>query len=141
MDYSDSLGRLLGYASGQMTRALNKALEQHGTGLTAEQFRVMTHLWTSDGITQTELAVKTMRDRATTTRILDLLERDGFVKREPDPTDRRIYRVKLTPTGKAIETKAQIAARQVIDQSTSDLTIEEVTQLKQLLKKLVTNLS
>lgn len=35
--------------------------------------------------------------RATMTGLIDTLERDGFVKREPDPHDRRMMLVSLTP--------------------------------------------
>ena len=35
--------------------------------------------------------------RATMTGLIDTLERDGFVKREPDPVDRRMMSVRLTP--------------------------------------------
>ena len=31
------------------------------------------------------------------TGLIDTLERDGFVKREPDPADRRMMSVQLTP--------------------------------------------
>jgi len=37
--------------------------------------------------------------RATMTGLVDTLERDGYVKREPDPTDRRTITVLLTPKG------------------------------------------
>jgi len=33
------------------------------------------------------------------TGLVDTLERDGFVKREPDPVDRRMMSVRLTPAG------------------------------------------
>lgn len=141
MIYSKSLGRLLGQANSQMARALAKALDREGAGITAEQFRVLTHLWESDGISQTELAVRTMRDRATTTRILDLLVRDGFVERQPDPTDRRVFRIRLTQLGKAIEPKCQTAAASVISQSVNGITVEEIEQLKHALNKLIKNLS
>lgn len=36
--------------------------------------------------------------RATMTGLIDTLERDGFVKREPDPHDRRMMLVSLTPS-------------------------------------------
>jgi DNA-binding MarR family transcriptional regulator len=35
------------------------------------------------------------------TGLIDTLERDGFVKREPDPVDRRMMSVRLTPKAEA----------------------------------------
>ncbi|MSU69799.1 MAG: MarR family transcriptional regulator [Opitutaceae bacterium] len=40
--------------------------------------------------------------RATMTGLIDTLERDGLVKREPDPEDRRRLSVNLTPKGQAL---------------------------------------
>lgn len=49
--------------------------------------------------TPAELADAAGVARATMTGLIDTLERDGFVKREPDPNDRRMMSVLLTPLG------------------------------------------
>lgn len=49
--------------------------------------------------TPAELAEAASVTRATMTGLIDTLERDGFVKREPDPDDRRMMSVLLTPKG------------------------------------------
>src|SRR3954470_19155236 len=49
--------------------------------------------------TPAELAEAAGVTRATMTGLIDTLERDGFVKREPDPNDRRMMSVRLTPEG------------------------------------------
>ncbi len=49
--------------------------------------------------TPAELADAAGVTRATMTGLLDTLERDGFVKREPDPSDRRTISVRLTTNG------------------------------------------
>src|SRR3954470_25025763 len=49
--------------------------------------------------TPAELADAAGVTRATMTGLIDTLERDGFVKREPDPKDRRMMSVRLTPAG------------------------------------------
>ncbi len=46
--------------------------------------------------TPAELADAAGVTRATMTGLIDTLERDGFVKREPDPSDRRMLLVQLT---------------------------------------------
>jgi len=47
--------------------------------------------------TPAELAEAASVTRATMTGLIDTLERDGFVKRVPDPEDRRMLSVTLTP--------------------------------------------
>jgi DNA-binding MarR family transcriptional regulator len=49
--------------------------------------------------TPAELADAAGVTRATMTGLIDTLERDGFVKREPDPDDRRMMSVRLTSRG------------------------------------------
>lgn len=44
-----------------------------------------------------ELADQANVTRATMTGLIDTLEKDGLVKREPDPKDRRMMSVELTP--------------------------------------------
>jgi DNA-binding MarR family transcriptional regulator len=51
--------------------------------------------------TPAELADLSHVTRATMTGLIDTLERDGLVTREPDPTDRRMMVVKLTDKGRA----------------------------------------
>ncbi len=49
--------------------------------------------------TPAELADAAGVTRATMTGLVDTLERDGFVTREPDPVDRRMMSVRLTDKG------------------------------------------
>jgi DNA-binding MarR family transcriptional regulator len=49
--------------------------------------------------TPAELATMSGVTRATMTGLIDTLERDGLVKREPDPVDRRMMSVRLTERG------------------------------------------
>lgn len=49
--------------------------------------------------TPAELAEHAGVTRATMTGLIDTLERDGLVTRTPDPTDRRMMSVTLTPHG------------------------------------------
>jgi DNA-binding MarR family transcriptional regulator len=48
-----------------------------------------------------ELAERAGVTRATMTGLIDTLEKDGYVKREPDPSDRRMMSVTLTPKAEA----------------------------------------
>jgi len=49
-----------------------------------------------DGLLPSELADKTSQDRATTTGLLDRLEKDGWIERKADTNDRRSLRIFLT---------------------------------------------
>ena len=64
-------------------------------GLTRSQWWVITNLYRNDGLTQTELAETLDIERASLGRLLDRLEANGWVQREPCSKDRRAKRVRL----------------------------------------------
>ena len=54
-------------------------------GVTPEQWAILVRLWQCDERSQTELANLTFRDKPSVTRLLDGLERAGYVVRGRDP--------------------------------------------------------
>jgi DNA-binding MarR family transcriptional regulator len=66
-------------------------------GLTRTQWWVMTTLLRLDGSTQTELASYMQVERSPLGKVLDILERDGWIERRSDPQDRRVKRIFRTP--------------------------------------------
>lgn len=53
-----------------------------------------------DGVKMNQLSKQLMVTSGNVTGLTDELERDGFVQREDDPSDRRAWRVSLTPKGR-----------------------------------------
>jgi DNA-binding MarR family transcriptional regulator len=80
-------------------------------GLTRAQWWVLTHLYRSNGVSQTELAITLEIEKPTLGRLLDRLEAKGWVRREHDASDRRVWRVHLTDEVEpALRTMRTIAA-------------------------------
>jgi DNA-binding MarR family transcriptional regulator len=87
--------------------------------------------------TPAELAEMAGCTRATMTGLIDSLERDGLVRREPDAQDRRMMRVVLTEAGRSlIETMLPQHFQQVTHMM-SGLNDEELKTLSSLLEKIV----
>lgn len=70
-----------------------------GLEITPEQWVLLKVLSQYDAISQKDLAEKAAKDTASITRMIDILERKEFIKREPAPDDRRKYYVKMLPKG------------------------------------------
>jgi DNA-binding MarR family transcriptional regulator len=66
-----------------------------GLDMTQEQYFILFQLWQKDGQYQAELADDLFGDTPNITRILDVMEKKGFINRRSDPGDRRKYRVFL----------------------------------------------
>ena len=77
-------------------------------GLTINDFEVLLHLsWAPEqAMRRVDLASSVLLTPSGITRLLDGLERAGFVTREACPTDRRVVYAKLTPEG---DEKLQVA--------------------------------
>ena len=54
-----------------------------------------------DGSAQVDIARRLRIEGPTLTRMLDALEKDGLVERQPAPGDRRTKRLRVTPQGEA----------------------------------------
>ena len=58
---------------------------------------------------------------ATTTSVLDTLERNGYIRRQPDPADRRRVLVDITPTAQALLDQVLPAVQQIVTAAMSPL--------------------
>ena len=81
---------------------LAQFLERESPGLSPEQWFHLFRLYERDGCAQTELTDATLDDRPNVTRLLAGLEQQGYVRRSPDPDDRRRILVYLTRSGRAL---------------------------------------
>src|SRR5690242_10917663 len=66
-------------------------------GMTRAQWMILVHLERQPRMSQNELAQLIEVEPITVGRLVDRLEARGFVERRPDPNDRRIWRLHLTP--------------------------------------------
>lgn len=87
--------------------------------------------------TPAELADMTCCTRATMTGLIDTLERDGMVRREPDPKDRRMMKVSITESGVACMHRILPEHFERITQMMSPLSEAECRTLVGLLAKLL----
>jgi DNA-binding MarR family transcriptional regulator len=97
---ADDLGKLLQTASegwqGELRRALSDQTPSAALGAGAA---VLACLDPASGISQTALTAQMSLSKQAVQQLLDQLEAQGLVRREPDPADRRAKRVALTPAG------------------------------------------
>jgi DNA-binding MarR family transcriptional regulator len=71
-------------------------------GMTRAQWIMLARLERQPGISQNEMAAICEVEPITVGRLVDRLEAHGLVQRCPDPSDRRIRRLRLLPAAKPI---------------------------------------
>ena len=109
-------------------------------GITIEQWILLKIIEESRELSQRELAGKSLRDPASITRTLDLLQKKGFVKREAIPENRRQYSIKLTPMGAEFVKKHIPMVQEHRKKSIDGFSQEELLQLSSFLKRIQDNM-
>ena len=92
----------LGFLLHEVARLMKRRFERHarGSGLTRSQWQVLACLSLHEGINQSSLAELLEVEPITLGRIVDKLQIFGLVERRPDPFDRRVWLLHLTPAAR-----------------------------------------
>ena len=115
-------------------------LKREGYSLTPEELAIIHQLWQADGQTQSQLASSTIRERTTTTRILDGLVRKGMVERRGHPDDRRKVCAWLTKKGLQLRDRLLPVALQMAKHGTAGLSAKDIETTMRTLSHIQNNL-
>ncbi len=124
--------------SRELKKLFDKRLEE--LSLTSSMWCVLMAVIENGEITQKELSDILSIEGPTTTKIIDNLEKRGFIKRVPHETDRRAYKISLTEKGKAIEKDIFKYGDCFMKDVKSSLTDKEKKELHKLLNKIYNNI-
>ncbi len=105
--------------------------------LTAAQFNILHQLsGKPEGMSQSELSERLVVDRSNVTGLLDRMSKAGWIKRTDHPTDRRIYLIKVTPTGHKLWEKTLPMYEEAVNKIFKPLGRDEVEKATHLLNRL-----
>ena len=131
----DALERALG-------RIRNRVADQlDGSGTTRQQLKILGILRDagSTGMPTLTIARGLGEGSPGITRLVDRLERHGFVKRMRDGADRRQVRCAITSAGVAAVQAAEDAVRATVEEAFAALTHHEMAALVHLLRRVSSN--
>jgi DNA-binding MarR family transcriptional regulator len=104
----ENLGFLLAKASQRWNELLYERFVAAGFPEVRPAYgSILLPLFEEDGLRMGELAARARLSKQTMTTMVRLLERDGLVRREPDPADGRAFRVHLTPRARRFRPVAE----------------------------------
>ena len=129
--------RHIGFLISDVARLLRTAFDRRvrGLGLTRSQWLVINRLHRRPGATQSELAEMLEVEKATAGRMVDRMEKKGWVSRRPDAADRRVNRLFLTAEADLIQVQlAQIADR-TVDNALALLSAREREQFTEWMQR------
>lgn len=133
-----SLGLLVSRASVSLSKSLNAALEKHSIDLPHSQFIVLRCLYFKDELSQLEIANLLFKDAAAIKRTVDLLEKKGFVVRQPVRTLKNS--VCITEKGRSLMPLVLKIADTVIESALNGMEPDSQELLRMMLDKIYTNL-
>jgi DNA-binding MarR family transcriptional regulator len=104
----NDLGFLLAKATQRWNELLQERFSAAGWGDVRPSYgSILVPLFEEDGLRIGELARRARLSKQTMTTMVRLLERDGLVRREPNPEDGRAFRIVLTGKARRFEPVAE----------------------------------
>ena len=111
--------------------------ETAGHDVTPVQFAILNALMDEPGEDQVTLSARVAFDAATSGSVIGRLESKGWVRREPDPQDRRRKLLWVTPQGEQVVQQMKRAVARAQSRIVAPLDPAERAQFMDLLAKLV----
>lgn len=103
---------LLSKAERGYTKVLNRSFQNAGYDLSREQYELLEVLWEQDHVNQQNISKRLQKDKYNVTKLLNTLQKRGYVQRKMDKEDKRSNFVVLTE--KRVESRREL--RQIVDQ-------------------------
>jgi DNA-binding MarR family transcriptional regulator len=110
------------------------------SGVHRGQPKLLFALAEEDGLAQTELVRRMQISPATVTKMIQRMEKSGFLRRERDPDDQRVSRVYLTDAGRALISEMIAISQNIGEEVFAGFSQEERVLMQRLLQLMRENL-
>jgi len=134
----EPLGHLFAHTA-KMHRDLFRRLA-HSNGFEKGQPTALAVIVANEGISQRQLSEKLFITPASTTNLLQKLEKSGLIERRPDPSDQRAFCVYATEKGHQMDQKMKKGLNELEEVCFQNFSQEELQEFHRLLLKLHNNL-
>lgn len=136
---NDTLGVLLIEAA----KAIRKTFERRANpfGLSSSQWRLLVVLGRLGQASQTRLAETLDIEPISVSRLIDRMETAGWVRRLPDPDDRRAKIIVPTERSREVHARVREIAEQIYADALSTVPTDEHPVLKRALVQIIANLA
>ncbi len=119
---------------------IQKQLTKSGFDITVDQWVVLENISQKQGISQNELAEVTAKDAPTITRILDLMQKKGIIKKQLFKKDARKFAIYLTPFGEDLHKKVKPIVLALRKKGWGDLSDEDYNTLVRIMDSIYNNI-
>lgn len=116
-----------------------RELKNAGLSITVDQWLTLNYLNENPDVTQKELAEAVFKDTASITRIIELLVRAKYLKRNVHKEDRRKSNLIITEQGQAVIKAASLVVNNYRNQALKGIGIAKEDHVKMVMKTIINN--
>ena len=133
----------IGYLIADLSRLFGRVFDRRAAhlGLTRVQWRALKRIHQSEGITQSELADLLDMEPIAVGRVIDRLQKAGFVERRADPADRRVWRLYLLPQSAQVTGEVETVSQAVRTEAMAGIAAADLATALAVLARVRDNLS
>lgn len=124
----------------KMKQAFSSVLSNNKVNITVDQWVIMESMYQQGKISQKELAEKTSKDKASLTRMIDLLVNKKILTRKVDTSDRRRQVIILTSKGRKIVLSLEKDIRQLRKKIFKGIGKQELKALEETMNTIYKNI-
>lgn len=140
MILSKKIGVYLNQAHFLFKQCFLNELVKNNVDLTPEQYLLIDLLWDNGQMTQQEIADEMQKDKNSITKLIDGLQKKGYVIRQADAEDRRKNLVLVTDMGQKQKMEVTRIAIDAVDNILNGIPIDELNTVVEVLSKLNKNM-
>jgi DNA-binding MarR family transcriptional regulator len=136
-DIDDCVASIATNAGKKIADNFNEKLKNEG--ITRVQWIALFYLGKYDSLNQYELGKKMKTKSSTVVRLVDRMEKQGYIIRKKDSEDRRLTFVELTPKGRDMREKLIPLGNEFHMQVKNGIDCEELKIFKKVLNQMIKN--
>ncbi|MGH8042440.1 MAG: MarR family winged helix-turn-helix transcriptional regulator [Rudaea sp.] len=132
-----------GFLVTDVTRLMRKHFDRRAVrfNLTRAQWRALKRLSHGEGMCQNELAEQLEMEPIAIGRVIDRLQKAGFVERRADPADRRAWRLFLTARAHDVIDDMELISSELFRQAQRGITTAQMKSMIDVLGRMKDNLN
>src|SRR5450432_1334747 len=132
-----------GFLVTDVTRLMRKHFDRRAVRfqMTRAQWRALKRLHYSEGMRQNELAEQLEIEPIAIGRVIDRLQKAGFVERRADPADRRPWRLYLTARAHAVVDDMELISNELFRQAQRGISAADMKTMISVLGRMKLNLN
>ncbi|WP_425058992.1 Transcriptional regulator SlyA [Sporomusa carbonis] len=137
--HQNSIGFIIHHTDLKVSHLLSARFRAYD--ITPEQWFLLNRLAEQDGINQKELSERAGKNQTIITRMIDILERKGFITKQTDSQDRRAFLIYLTDKGRSIQDELAVLEEEAIENALQGIPAEDVAKFRETLLQIYENIT